>query len=75
MLNENRGISMVLEFWPYGLSRAGTSAKELLRLLERQGFRYRLIGDARPESVGPGAGDYANLIAEREGSSSSEGFG
>lgn len=69
VLSENRGVRMVLEFWPYGLARAGASAKELLRYLERHGFRTRLIGDVRPESVGLGAGEYANLIAQRDGSS------
>jgi FkbM family methyltransferase len=66
VLTENRDVRMVLELWPYGLARAGTSARELLQFLERRGFRYRLIDGANAASVGAKPDDYANLIAERE---------
>jgi hypothetical protein len=64
VLTENRNVRMVLEYWPYGLARAGDSAEELLRFLASHGFRYRLTDGARAESVGTGADEYANLIAE-----------
>jgi FkbM family methyltransferase len=65
VLSENRGVRMMLEFWPYGLARAGSSVQELLGHLRRHDFRFRLIGDATPESVEFGPGEYANLIVER----------
>jgi FkbM family methyltransferase len=65
VLTENRNIRMLLEFWPYGLARAGTSARELLQFLERCGFRVRLTERGNAAAVGTEPNDYANLIAER----------
>jgi len=44
-LTENYEIRMVLEFWPYGLERAGTSAEQLLQHLRRHRFVCRPIGN------------------------------
>jgi hypothetical protein len=43
VLQENRDIKLVLEFWPVGLKQAGASADELLSFLEDQSFRYSFL--------------------------------
>ncbi len=69
VLTENYEIRVVLEFWPYGLERAGTSAEQLLQHLRCHRFVCRPIGNMRLESVGFEPSQYANLLAERGGPS------
>jgi FkbM family methyltransferase len=38
ILRKNQGVKLVIEFWPYGLSLAGTDAKDLFSLLQDLGF-------------------------------------
>jgi FkbM family methyltransferase len=38
VLTENDEIKLLLEFWPYGLSRAGTSGEALIKFLRQKGF-------------------------------------
>jgi FkbM family methyltransferase len=65
VLAENPDISMVLEYWPYGLNRAGASARELVDFLANCGFRHELVGGGDPAEVGVGESRYANLFAAR----------
>src|SRR4029078_1217750 len=38
LLEENRDVKLFIEFWPYGLTRAGASVEALLTLLHEAGF-------------------------------------
>jgi FkbM family methyltransferase len=71
LLRDNPKIKLLLEFWPYGLSQAGSSAEELLSLLSQNDFkafsinhgrlvefRYTKAGEADPAN-------YHNLFAQR----------
>jgi FkbM family methyltransferase len=67
VLTENPDICMVLEYWPYGLNRAGVSAGELVDFLASCGFRHGLVGGGDPADVGVGESRYANVFAVRPG--------
>jgi FkbM family methyltransferase len=41
IVNENRGIKLLLEFWPYGLKQAGANWRELIEMLE--GFAMNIM--------------------------------
>ena len=41
LLNENREIKLLLEFWPYGLKQAGANWGELIEMLE--GFAMNVM--------------------------------
>ena len=43
IIEENQELVIILEFWPYGLRKAGTDPKDLLKLIEYFGFTFRLI--------------------------------
>ena len=43
ILQRNRGIILMFEFWPYGLRSAGTEPAEILRFLGSIGFNLRRI--------------------------------
>jgi FkbM family methyltransferase len=72
LLQENRDIKLLLEFWPFGLKQAGGSADELLSFLEDQSFSLFLPGANGPVKFDRShAGTlepakYFNLFAERE---------
>jgi len=71
VLEENRRLKMVLEFWPYGLRQAGTSGPELVSFLRERDFSLSLIADwgiihwdsAMANDCDPS--NYTNLFAER----------
>ncbi len=67
VLTENRNIRLLLEFWPFGLRRAGTSPDALLGFLGDLGFRCRVVAagiDKQPFEVGDE--EYVNLFAARD---------
>jgi FkbM family methyltransferase len=71
ILKENRDIKVLMEFWPYGLSKASVAPADVLKLLQSLGFEIRtatdpagaLFDDAGldPASIN----DYCNLIITR----------
>ena len=70
IVNENREIKLLLEFWPYGLKQAGTNWGELIEMLE--GFAMNIMFvrvdglipfDAR--NVRTDVNWYVNLFASR----------
>lgn len=68
ILEENRAIAMVLEYWPYGLIRAGARPADLTDLLAQSGFSVSVVGREPPGglvSLGEGEDDYVNLLASR----------
>lgn len=71
VISENRNMKLVLEYWPYGLKRAGAQPEQFLELLSDMGFEYRLIDSSAgvtPQTLGYGADDYLNLYAWRSAS-------
>ena len=70
ILNENREIKLLLEFWPYGLKQAGANWGELIEMLE--GFAMNIMF-VRAESLIPfearkvrtDVNWYVNLFASR----------
>ena len=72
VLQENRDIKLLLEFWPFGLKQAGGSADELLSFLEDHSFSLFLPGAnglVKFDRSYAGALEsikYFNLFAERE---------
>ena len=74
VLQENRDVKLLLEFWPFGLKQAGASADELLSFLEDHSFSLFLPGAngllkfdrSHASTLEPAK--YFNLFAEREAS-------
>lgn len=75
LLQESPQVCVLLEYWPYGLTRAGFRPEELLEELWATGLEVRRVAeDGRlvPVEVGPlkdlcgvGIGTYINLVAAR----------
>jgi FkbM family methyltransferase len=70
MVNENRGIKLLLEFWPYGLTQAGANWGELIEMLEGFAMNVMFVRvdgpipfDAR--NVRTDVNWYVNLFASR----------
>jgi FkbM family methyltransferase len=70
IVNENREIKLLLEFWPYGLKQAGTNWRELIEMLEGFAMNVMFVRadglnpfDAR--NVRTDANWYVNLFASR----------
>jgi FkbM family methyltransferase len=71
-LKANLGLTIVFEFWPYGLRQAGHRPNGLWDLLQDAGFSIAALGrDGRLETVPPQVlrwerkTQYCNLIAQR----------
>lgn len=71
ILSENRDIKILMEFWPYGLSKASVAPSDVIELLKSLGFSIRTTSDPAGQlfdSVGldPACiNDYCNLIISR----------
>jgi FkbM family methyltransferase len=70
IINENREIKLLLEFWPYGLKQAGASWSELIEMLEGFAMNIMLVRahslipfEAR--NVRTDVNWYVNLFASR----------
>jgi FkbM family methyltransferase len=66
ILRENSGIKGLIEFWPYGLRKAGTDPASVLRFIEALGFHVEVLDrqgldelDANREF------DYCNILIGR----------
>jgi Methyltransferase FkbM domain len=71
-LRNNPGLTVVFEFWPYGLRQAGRHPQELLDLLQSAGFSISALGhDGKPGTMPretlkwKRVTQYCNLIASR----------
>jgi FkbM family methyltransferase len=70
VVNENRDIKLLLEFWPYGLKQAGFNWGQLIEILE--GFAMNIMF-VRPDGLMPFEANnvrtdvdwYVNLLASR----------
>lgn len=45
LLNENKRINILLEFWPEGLKKIGSSPRDFLRMIKSLGFQLRYIDE------------------------------
>lgn len=66
LLRESPDVTMVVEFWPFGLRRAGDEPAALIGLLERHGFR---IHELKPNGLASRDFDLEEVLARcaREG--------
>ena len=68
VFEDNPGMTLLMEFWPYGLAHASVSAADLLGLIKAMGFEARTTtsptGPLFDSSVldSKRIGDYCNLI-------------
>jgi FkbM family methyltransferase len=70
VLEDNPDIKLLIEFWPYGLRRAGVNGAELIAALEQKGIIIRQVSSDgllpfRPGSTRESADWYVNLFASR----------
>ena len=65
VLRENAQLCLVVEFWPWGLVRAGCRPGELLDYLRDLGFSLVTFDDRDPASVACAKDEYVNLVATR----------
>jgi FkbM family methyltransferase len=70
VLGDNPQVVCLLEFWPFGLSKAGVAPDDLMRLIAELGFAYRVVGGsadvvARPNDKVELENEYCNLIIAR----------
>ncbi|MFN2541160.1 MAG: FkbM family methyltransferase [Chthoniobacterales bacterium] len=70
LLQENRNIKLLLEFWPYGLKQAGATWRDLVATLERHGlviqqFSTDDLEPFRASAVQEQEEWYINLFASR----------
>lgn len=54
LIAANESITLITEFWPYGLTAAGHQPAELWALLSDYGFKHIYIIDERKKTVIPG---------------------
>jgi FkbM family methyltransferase len=77
ILNRNRDLKIMLEYWPFGLRQFGTEPQAFLEALLRHGFRLHLIDEDAQELLPTSVADlleryppesrrYANLLCLRE---------
>jgi len=74
MLDKNKNIKIISEFWPYGLKKAGSSVTEYFNFLEAKGFTCYLLeknslqklSRDKVSSIEPlGEEHYFNILATR----------
>ena len=70
VLAENRNIAVLMEFWPYGLRKAGTDPRELLAFARDLGFSVSPAtpGTSSPETMLSGPAEinsYCNIVLAR----------
>lgn len=65
ILEENPGIALLFEYWPYAIRRSGHDPAELLDSLRQSGFRLHMLNDDSRAQHNEGKDDYCNVIASR----------
>jgi len=66
ILAENKKMFVIGEFWPYGLSKAGSTPKEYLELLKNNGFTVEVDAKALTEEVLTAKNYYTDFIAIKD---------
>ena len=71
-LRRNGNVRMLMEFWPYGLKEAGSSARAVADWLASRGFHFWLVSGSgklvkyEEHLVGAGPDDFCNIFVTRE---------
>jgi FkbM family methyltransferase len=70
VLEDNPAITLLIEFWPYGLKQAGANWVDLIAALEQKGMVIRQVSSEgtipfHPGSTSESADWYVNLFASR----------
>jgi FkbM family methyltransferase len=70
LLKENPRIVCLLEFWPFGLAKAGVRPNDLLQFISDLGFSYKVVGSSadiveRSEDKVDSENEFCNLVIER----------
>ncbi|WP_161599859.1 FkbM family methyltransferase [Roseibium sediminis] len=71
MLAAATGPKLFMEFWPYGISRAGDDPRELLQLLADCGYGMQIVATGALEDIDAVVDDpsyYVNIFASKGGS-------
>lgn len=75
LLDRNKNIQMISEFWPYGLKKAGSSVMEYFNFIEQNGFNIYLLNKTTVEKLDHdkvksiehlGEEHYFNIFATRQ---------
>ena len=67
-LRDNSRLLVVLEYWPFGISRAGERPIHLIEFLQDQGFRVSTVeGGEVPALDSTDFDSYVNLLAIKRG--------
>ena len=71
VLEDNPDIKLLVEFWPYGLKRAGANWVDLIAALEQKGMAIQRVSSEglipfHPGSASESADWYVNLFASRK---------
>ena len=66
ILRECRRLSLILEFWPWGIREAGGTPELLIKELESAGFKVRLLTGAPVKGWIDSPDWYTNVLATRE---------
>ena len=73
MIENSPNLTLLIEFWPYGIENSGYSPKDLLEKLEKYGFKIFEIDDKKiipisknfPLIVHYSKEDFTNLICKK----------
>lgn len=66
LLSDSPRLSMIIEFWPFGLTRAGERPMAMVDLLRSAGFTVSQLGAKPFSALDPDdPNDYVNLVATR----------
>ncbi|MFA5793503.1 MAG: FkbM family methyltransferase [Candidatus Brocadiia bacterium] len=66
LLNNNRQIKIISEFWPEGLDRAGTKPEEYLMTLESFGFKLNIIDEEQSKIISMGVDELIKIYERHE---------
>jgi FkbM family methyltransferase len=73
LLTENAKLTIIMEFWPYGLAQASTRPRDLIDFARRLGFSARPISSSPSPSIetmlaaSPAPETYWNIVLARRG--------
>ena len=67
LLEANRDLTIIMEFWPWGIVRSGGSPEQLLEFFSSRGFGISVIDDTRKEIIALDSFEsILNLTLERQ---------
>ena len=69
ILDKSKNLKMAMEFWPQKLLRAGTSAGEVIDILERNKFTYSIIDESQKKLIPVNRNELLSSIPENDADS------